>query len=533
MERHGDEGGGLLDSSGDAGLVRKLGMVDLILLGIGASIGAGIFVITGTVAHDAGPGVAVSFALAGAACVLNALCYAELSSRFPALVGGAYLYSRETFNELVGFLVFVHLMFDYHVGAANIARSLASYLASLLQNLFPALRKTMPLWIGPGGLELLNGWLSINALAPALLAMLSAVLCMGVRESATLNTVMTINKVCIVLLVVAVGIFQIDVSNWTPFAPTGFSGIVTGATVVFFAYVGFDAVANSAEESKNPKRDLPIGIIASLLVCAVLYIAVSLVVTGMVPYYLLDGEAPLANAFSGRGLKFISVLIDIGAVFGLTTTLLVGLYVQSRLYLGLGRDGLLPSIFARIHPTHHTPVYGQLWVATVAGVLALVLDVSHLSHILSVGCLVGYATVCACVVMLRLRNEEQRNQRDEQPRWREAVFCLLGVAVLGLIVGILVRFKVHFAFSIAGLVLAALVAVPLYTRQEYRIPQGFPCPWVPTVPLVSIFFNMALFSQLHWEAFVRFVILSVAAVAFFFLYGKKRPPYQKASVEEH
>lgn len=237
--------------SSQEGLVRRLGLFDLILLGIGASLGAGIFVITGTVAKEAGPGVTVSFILAGAACVLNALCYAELSSRFPAVVGGAYLYSYSAFNELTAFLVFVQLMLDYHIGAASIARSLANYLVTVLK-LSPFLREHLPEWLGPG-MELCGGYLSINLLAPLLLVLLTFILCQGVRESSTVNSAMTILKVLIVLLVIFSGAFEIDVSNWTPFAPNGFKAIVTGATVVFFAYVGFDAVANSAEECRKPK----------------------------------------------------------------------------------------------------------------------------------------------------------------------------------------------------------------------------------------------------------------------------------------
>ncbi|KAF2535755.1 hypothetical protein F2Q68_00018498 [Brassica cretica] len=372
-------------TSGDS-LVRRLGLCDLILLGIGASIGAGVFVVTGTVARDAGPGVTISFLLAGASCVLNALCYAELASRFPAVVGGAYMYSYSAFNEITAFLVFVQLMLDYHIGAASISRSLASYAVALLE-LFPAFKGCIPLWIGSGQ-ELFGGFLSFNILAPILLALLTLVLCQGVRESSAVNSVMTATKVVIVLVVICAGAFDIDVANWSPFAPNGFKAVLTGATVVFFSYVGFDAVANSAEESNNPQRDLPIGIMGSLLVCISLYIGVCLVLTGMVPFNLLSEDAPLAEAFSSKGMKFVSVLISIGAVAGLTTTLLVGLYVQSRLYLGLGRDGLLPSFFSRIHPTLHTPLHSQIWCGIVAAVLAGIFNVHSLSHILSVAMLV-------------------------------------------------------------------------------------------------------------------------------------------------
>ncbi|WKA05361.1 hypothetical protein VitviT2T_023333 [Vitis vinifera] len=496
--------------SGDA-LVRRLGLFDLILIGVGASIGAGIFVVTGTVARDAGPGVTISFILAGASCVLNALCYAELASRFPAVVGGAYLYTYTAFNELTAFLVFAQLMLDYHIGAASIARSLASYVVAVLE-LFPFFKENIPSWIGHGGEEFLGGALSINILAPILLVLLTIILCRGVGESSAVNCFMTVTKVVIVLFVIIVGAFKVDVSNWSPFAPNGFEAILTGATVVFFAYVGFDAVANSAEESKRPQRDLPIAIMGSLLVCVVLYIGVCLVITGMVPYKLLGEDAPLAEAFTSKGLKYVSILISIGAVAGLTTTLLVGLYVQSRLYLGLGRDGLLPSLFARVHPKAHTPVHSQIWVGIVASILAGLFNIHALSHILSVGSLTGYSVVAACVVTLRW-NDKTASQVSTRwtSTWQEAA------------------------------VIAVLASIALYSRQVYMNPPGFSCPGVPIVPAVCIFFNIFLFAQLHYEAWVRFVILSLISIGIYAFYGQYHADplssnetiiYHRAPIEE-
>ncbi|KAI8572400.1 hypothetical protein RHMOL_Rhmol01G0195600 [Rhododendron molle] len=390
---------------GGDGLVRRLGLFDLILLGIGASIGAGIFVVTGTVAHDAGPGVTISFVLAGASCVLNALCYAELASRFPAVVGGAYLYTYTAFNELTAFLVFAQLMLDYHIGAASIARSLASYVVAVLE-LFPFFKDNIPSWIGHGGEEFL-GALSINVLAPILLVLLTIVLSLGVGESSVLNSVMTTAKVIIVIFVIIVGSFEVDVSNWSPFAPNGFKAVLTGATVAFFAFVGFDAVANSAEESKRPQRDLPLGIMGSLLICAALYIGVCLVLTGMVPYQFLGEEAPLSEAFTSKGLKYVSVIISIGAVAGLTTTLLVGLYVQT-----------------------------------------------------------GYSVVSACVVTLRWKDKSSSQvSRRWISSWREGVLCLIIIASCGFIAGAVYRFNASFVFLIVAVIAAIFAAAALYLRQ--------------------------------------------------------------------
>ncbi|GER31171.1 cationic amino acid transporter, partial [Striga asiatica] len=494
--------GAAVAASGE-GLVRRLGLFDLILIGVGASIGAGIFVVTGTVAHDAGPGVTISFVISGASCVLNALCYAELSSRFPAVVGGAYLYTYSAFNELTAFLVFTQLMLDYHIGAASIARSLAGYLINVLE-LIPALKGVFPNWIGHG--EQVLGPLSINILAPIILIILTLVLCRGVGASSILNAIMTVTKnkeiflqVLIVLFVIIAGAFEVDVSNWSPFAPHGFKSILTGATVVFFAYVGFDAVANSAEESKRPQRDLPLGIIGSLMACVVLYVGVCLVITGMLPYNMIGEEAPLAKAFTSKGMKYVSVLISFGAVAGLTTTLLVGLYVQSRLYLGLGRDGLLPALFAKVHPTRRTPIHSQVWVGLIASILATFLNVRVLSHILSVGSLFSARWISNRV---------------------EGIICLLLVAGCGFAAGAIFRFGSTYFFMIVPTVLAIFFAVALHLRQVYIDPPGFSCPGVPIIPALSIFVNIFLVAQLHYEAWVRFVVLSIVALAVYAFYGQ-------------
>ncbi|MQL74250.1 hypothetical protein Taro_006592 [Colocasia esculenta] len=537
------------DGADEHVLVRRLGLLDLILLGVGASIGAGIFVVTGTVARDTGPAVTVSFILAGAACVLNALCYAELSSYFPAVVGGAYLYTYAAFNELTAFLVFTQLMLDYHIGAASIARSLASYTVAILE-LFPFFKGHLPSWIGQGGKEFLGGAVSINLLAPILLFILTIILCRGVGVSSMVNSFMTTTKIIIVILIILIGTFEVDVSNWSPFAPNGVKAIVTGATVVFFAYVGFDAVANSAEESKRPQvflssgsvgyfllqfshlrnvslqRDLPIGILASLLICAVLYVSVCLVITGMVPYSLLGEDAPLAEAFTAKGLKFVSVLISVGAVAGLTTTLLVGLYVQvNSVYPGMMghalRDGLLPKVFAEVHPVHHTPVKSQFWVCAIAAIMAGLFNVHELSHILSVGTLTGYSVVSACVIALRWKDNSQRqvSMRCISAR-KEGIICLITIAFCGFISGLCYRLSASLIILFAAALVAMLAAAALHIRQVHGDPPKFSCPGVPIVPAVSVFFNMFLFAQLHEEAWWRFVILSIIASGFYVIYGQ-------------
>eukprot|EP00850_Spirogloea_muscicola_P015620 SM000121S26017 [mRNA] locus=s121:337011:341663:+ [translate_table: standard] len=501
-------------------LSRSLGPVDLVLLGIGASIGAGIFVVTGVAARQAGPAVALSFALAGLACVIDALCYAELASRFPAVVGGAYLYTYATFGELAAFLVFCNLMFDYHIGAASIARSLASYLASLLLEVLPGAIAWLPAWLSPSGMPLLSGLLSINALAPLILAGLTLILCHGVRESATLNTYMTSLKVVIVLLVIAIGSTRVSPANWHPFAPHGAGLVVSAASTVYFAY-----------------RDLPIGIMVSLAVCTILYVAVSLVITGMVPFDEIDPSSPLADAFVRNKMPFVEGIINVGAVVGLTTTLLVGLYVQSRLYLGVGRDGLLPDCLSVVHPVLHTPVRAQVWVGAIALILAALFNVARLSHILSVGVLVSYSIVCACVIVLRVDESYAVAQGavwGGLARKQEAIACIGASALLAFGAGLLIRWNLP-AWLLAPFVLAGgLAVVSLLTRQAYLKAHNFACPLVPALPLGGIVFNIYLLAQMQYEAWIRLGAITLLAVVAYILYGRhhSRADYEQAPLAD-
>ncbi|KAJ4956073.1 hypothetical protein NE237_012856 [Protea cynaroides] len=502
------------------GLLRRLGLFDLILLGVGGTIGSGIFAITGAVAHDVGPSVTISYVLAGLVSALNAFCFAELASRFPAVVGGAYMYSYTAFNELTAFLVFAQLIFDGHIGAASVARSLTGYLVTTLE-IFPFFKDHVPSWIGHGGKEFFGGVLSINILAPIVLAILTIVLCRGVGELSILNLFMTLTKIIIVFLVIVIGALEVDVSNWSPFAPNGFNAVVTGATVVFFSYLGYDVVTSSAEECKRPQRDLPIAILGSFLICAILYIGVCLVITGMVSYTLLGDDAPLAKAFELKGLKYMSIIVGIGAIAGLTTTLMVSLYVHSRFYLGLGRDGLLPSVFAKVHQTRRTPIFSQIWVGVITGILAGLFNVQLLSHILSVGSLTAYSVVSACVVTLRW---EETVVSEVSTRWistwLEGVLCLLTIACCGFGAGLCFRFGASFVMLLVTVVIAVIAVVALHYRQVYVDPPGFSCPVVPLFPVSCIFFNIFLFAQQHQEAWLRFVVLLVVSVGIYAFYGQ-------------
>ncbi|CAM8990981.1 unnamed protein product [Rhodiola kirilowii] len=274
----------------------------------------------------------------------------------------------------------------------------------------------------------------------------------------------------------------------------------------------------------------------SLLVCAALYIAVCLVITGMVPYKLLGEDAPLAEAFTAKGMKYVSVLISIGAVAGLTTTLLVGLYVQSRLYLGLGRDGLLPGLFAKVHPTRHTPVHSQIWVGLVASILAGLFNVHLLSHILSVGTLTGYSVVAACVVAIRWEDKSGNVVTARGiAAWREGTCCLLIIASCGFGAGVCYRYNGSFIIVLVAGIIAVFALSALYWRQVYGETPGFSCPGVPIIPGICILFNMFLFAQLHEEAWVRFLVLSVVSVGIYASYGQyhAKPLSSKQTTQYH
>jgi basic amino acid/polyamine antiporter, APA family len=379
----------------DGGLKRALGAIDLTALGIGAIIGAGIFVLTGVAAAKyAGPGISLSFVLAGFACAMAALCYAEFASMIP-IAGSAYSYSYATMGELVGWIIGWDLVLEYAVGAAAVAVGWSGYLNVILQGLGIHLPYALSHAPGEGALMQLN--------LPALLIvmLISVVLYVGISESARLNSAIVLVKLFAIAVVILVGIFFVRPANWSPFAPLGWHGIVRGAAVIFFAYIGFDAVSTAAEEVINPQRNLPIGILASLFICTALYIIVAGVLTGMVPAHLIDVKAPLASAFVLRGMNFVAAIVSLGAVAGLTSVLLVLLLGQSRVFFAISRDGLLPPAFSRIHPRFRTPYIPTTLTAIAVGLTAALLPIQDIAELTNIGTLFAFVLVCIGIWILR------------------------------------------------------------------------------------------------------------------------------------
>jgi basic amino acid/polyamine antiporter, APA family len=440
--------------SGEGGLKRTLGALNLTMLGIGAIIGAGIFVLTGNAAANyAGPAVAISFVLAGLGCLFAGLCYAEFASMIP-IAGSAYTYSYATMGEGVAWFIGWNLVLEYLFAAATVSVGWSGYFSAFLAELglhIPAAFASAPLGVEnghhivraytcadpatgtaiidtatraakvfadraacvAGGGEVING--IINLPAVALIVMVTALLIRGVQESATFNNIMVAIKTTIVLLVIGFGFFYVDRANWVPFVPEntgtwgefGWSGVLRASSAVFFAYIGFDAVSTAAQEAKNPQRDLPIGMLASLLICTVLYILMALVLTGLTPFKGLSVPHPVSVAIGAApALKWLEYLVNIGAIAGLSSVVLVMLMAQPRIFYTMSRDGLLPPLFGKVHPRYQTPATSTMIVGAVALLIAAFFPVGLLGDLVSGGTLSAFATVCLGVMVLRKRSPE-------------------------------------------------------------------------------------------------------------------------------
>lgn len=407
-------------------LKRALGAGDLIMLAIGAVIGAGIFGSIGSAAAGqtdavghvirvgAGPALVLSFLLLGAACALAGLCYAELASMIPQ-AGSAYAYTYATLGELVAWIIGWDLILEYAVGNVAVAISWADYLKSLLSGFV-----TIPPWLATGYRTALlssdpavHGLLDtaprlfglpvlVNLPAFAIVAAITLLLLRGVRESARANNLMVGVKLVVLALFIVVGAAHINTANYHPFAPNGFRGVHQGAAIVFFAYIGFDAISTAAEETKNPQRNLPIGILGGLAICTVIYVIVGAVLTGMVPYSDLGKSAdPLAYALNATGLTWISKIVALGAVFSMAAVLLVFQYGQPRIFFAMARDGLMPQWAAKVHPVHRTPYVTTILTGALVAVASLIGDAGETYDLTNIGTLFAFALVCIGVIVLR------------------------------------------------------------------------------------------------------------------------------------
>lgn len=397
--------------SGEHHLSKSLGALSITAMGIGAIIGAGIFVLTGTAAaHYAGPSIILSFVLGGIACAFVGLCYSELAAMLP-VCGSSYTYTYATLGELFAWVIGWDLILEYAMGAATVAVGWSGYIVSLLHNVGINIPPTMA--AAPGTTVTLADGSTVagvvNLPAIFIIAVLTIMLVLGTKESARLNNIMVAIKLTVVLAFIVIGAFFVHPANWHPFIPQntgefgnfGASGILRGSAVVFFAFIGFDAVSTAAQEARKPQIDMPIGILGSLVICTVLYIAVAGVLTGLVPYAELNVPDPIAKGVDVIGVTWFSVLIKIGALTGLTTVILVLLYGQSRIFFTMSQDGLLPHLFARVHPRLQTPHLSQTMIGAIVAIVAAFTPIDVLGEMVSIGTLFAFILVCGAVIYLR------------------------------------------------------------------------------------------------------------------------------------
>jgi APA family basic amino acid/polyamine antiporter len=469
-------------------LKRVLGAFDVVMLGIGAIIGAGIFATIGTaVAGDAvrpgaGPAIALSFALTAVGCAFCGLCYAEFASLVP-ISGSAYTYSYATLGELIAWIIGWDLILEYAVGNVAVAIAWAAYFHQLCSGI----GVHIPAWLAvnyrsavqaattgasadPAVVLAHQAWIThptvlgvpilFNALAVGIVGLITWLLILGVKESARVNNAMVLVKLAILTFFIYSGIKYVRPEHWSPFMPNGLSGVWVGASLIFFAYIGFDAVSTAAEECRKPSRDLPIGIMGSLVICTVIYVTVALVLTGMVPWQQLGVADPLAAAFAYVHADFSAGIVAIGAVVSMTAVLLVFMYGQPRIFFSMSRDGLLPPYFARVHSRYKTPHVTTLWTGIAVAVVSAVADINEIVELTNIGTLFAFILVAIGILILRVR--------------------------------------------------------------EPNRPRTFRTPWVPVVPILGILSCVYLMTGLPRVTWVRFVLWLIIGAVIYFFYGVRR-----------
>lgn len=428
----------IIEQGGDgehSGLNKVLNVRDLTFFGIAAIIGGGTFSAIGNACFSGGPAVILLYIMCAVACGFTAMCYAEFASRVP-VSGSAYTYAYVSFGELFAWIIGWALIMEYSIGNIYIAFSWSGYFTNLLETFHIHLPEWLTInyksaqdaFVANKGAEGLAAWqnapvidgLKIIFDLPAVIIniLITYLVYRGTKESKNFSNAMVYIKLAIILLVIVVGAFYIDIDNWTPFMPNGFSGVMTGVSAVFFAYIGFDAVSTLAEESKNPQRDLPRGMIYSLVICTVVFIVLALVITGMVSYKLLDVSDPLAEIFALKGVKWMLFIVSIAAVVAMTSVLLVFQMGQPRIWMTMSRDGLMPKKFAEIHPNYKTPGFATIVTGLVVGLPIFFTDENFVLDFTSIGTLFAFVLVCGGVLMLSPQSEAELVERATKGKFR-------------------------------------------------------------------------------------------------------------------
>ena len=462
----------------DSKLKRVLGPWQLTLLGVGCTIGTGIFVLTGLeAARHAGPAIVISFIIAGIGSFFAGLCYAEFAAMVP-ISGSAYTYSYATLGEFAAWFIGWDLLLEYMFAAGTVAVGWARYFMKVLDhfdiNFLPPALTSAPL-ANPQGLEIVTTGAVLNLPAMAIAATAAAICYIGIRQSSVVNSIVVLLKVGVILAVIGFGAAHISTANWTPFIPPntgvwgqfGWSGILRASAVIFFAYIGFDAVSTAAQESRNPSRDMPFGLLMGLGICTLLYILMAATLTGLMPYTLLNDAAPVAVALESHpDLKWLSVWVIFGALAGLTSVILVMILGQSRILLAMARDGLLPAALGRVHERFRTPHVATAIVGTVAAVMAGLFPIDILVQLVSIGTLLAFMMVCASVLVLRYRRPDLHRPFRVPLPW---FCCLAGVLFCG---GMALTLQ---SVAWVGLVLWAFIGIVVYftySRHHSKLKHG-------------------------------------------------------------
>ncbi|MGB9980479.1 amino acid permease [Methanobacterium sp.] len=449
-------------SSGEKGLNRVLGPIGLLMMGIGTIIGAGIFILTGIAsAYYAGPAIIISFLISGIACLFTALCYAEFATMIP-VAGSVYTYSYVTLGEIWAWIIGWDLVLEYLVIVAAVAIGWSNYFVEIFSSVGINLPSAL---VNPPGIE--GGIINLPAVFIVFLIM--SLLIIGVRESSRFNTVIVLIKLSVILLFIAIGIYHINPSNYNPFFPYGFIGVFKGAAIIFFAYIGFDALTTAAEEVKNPQRTLPIAIIGSLVISSILYIVVAAVLNGILPYSTFkETAAPIAFALQNIGIDWASTVISIGALCGITSVLLVGLFGQTRVFFAIARDGLLPEIFAKIHGKYNTPVTGIAVIGSIGAAIAAFIPISDVVQLVNIGTLAAFIIVSFAVIILR--------------------------------------------------------------KTQPNILRPFKTPLVPLIPAIAIIFCVLLVIELPAITQLRFIIWLAIGLVIYYFYGRHKSNLNKNNI---
>ena len=541
---------GMTDGHSSSGLKKELGVKDLTFMGIAAVVGAGIFSTIGTAAFHGGPGISILFVITAVTCGFSALCYAEFASRVP-IAGSAYTYAYVTFGELVAWIIGWALILEYAIGNIVVAISWSGYFVNLLEGLHIHLpgwlstnfetaqqgyQEAMKHLNGGGTKEtfsklarvgydaitnapMIGNWkVILNIPAAIIVLLITALVYRGIKESKKSTNAMVVFKICIIVGVIILGFFYVDTANWTPFMPNGFKGVLAGVSAVFFAFIGFDAISTTAEECKNPQRDLPRGMIYSLVICTVLYILISLVLTGMVNYTQLKVDDPLAFVFERIGMHKIGYLISVSAVVATTSVLLVFQLGQPRIWMSMSRDGLLPKQFSKVHPKFGTPTFATIVTGLFVGIPSLFMSISMVTDLTSIGTLFAFVLVCFGVLVLPRLSASAPGQSFRLP-YINGQFIIPLIALLFIYFG-QVRIKTAFAavgqegyqeiLFLVFVFILSIVALFSFLR-KYSV--------IPVVGALCCLYLMIEIPAISW---LWFFVWMVIGLVFYALYGSRK-----------